>query len=164
MACIQWDKERTEAVDNLGRAFLWKGRKEVLGGEWLVTWDYVTLPKKQGALGIKNLHIRNMALMENLTTKLLSTGEGPCFGWLSRWYMQDSIPIHQHRSGDITIPGSKSNHSASTSLNKHSAATIGNATGILGRTSTAVIAKVTTDYCSPLGKKNLLLLITTNCY
>uniref|UniRef100_A0ACD5XRS3 Uncharacterized protein n=1 Tax=Avena sativa TaxID=4498 RepID=A0ACD5XRS3_AVESA len=54
----------------------------------------VTMPKAQGGLGIKNLHLHNKAMMANLTAKLLSTGTGPCFTWLANWYLQDTIPLH----------------------------------------------------------------------
>jgi hypothetical protein len=30
--------------------------------------------------------------MANLAAKLLSGGAGPCFEWLSRWYLQNQIP------------------------------------------------------------------------
>jgi hypothetical protein len=30
--------------------------------------------------------------MANLAAKLLTEGSGPCFGWLSRWYLQNQIP------------------------------------------------------------------------
>uniref|UniRef100_A0ACD5TNR2 Uncharacterized protein n=1 Tax=Avena sativa TaxID=4498 RepID=A0ACD5TNR2_AVESA len=89
---IEWDQASIEAVNKLCRAFLWKNKREVLGGQCLVTWDVVTMPKRQGGLGIRNLRLQNRALMANLASKLLSGTDGPCFGWLARWYLQNSIP------------------------------------------------------------------------
>jgi hypothetical protein len=93
MSCIAWDKSSTDMVDKLTRAFLWKNQQQVLGGQCLVAWDIVTMPKEQGGLGVRNLQKHNQALMANLATKLLSGGDGPCFGWLARWYLGQQIPV-----------------------------------------------------------------------
>jgi hypothetical protein len=50
------------------------------------------MPRKQGGLGIRKLSRHNAALMINLTTKLLTGESGPCFGWLTRWYLRNQIP------------------------------------------------------------------------
>jgi hypothetical protein len=92
MACIQWDRTTTDAIDKLTRSFLWKNKKEINGGHCLLAWEVVTMPKEQGGLGIRNLQKHNQALLSNLTTKLLTGGVGPCFGWLTRWYLQRLIP------------------------------------------------------------------------
>jgi hypothetical protein len=92
MACIKWDKTSTDAIDKLTRGFLWKNRRDILGGHCLLSWEVVTMPKEQGGLGIRNLLKHNQALLANLTNKLLTGGVGPCFGWLKRWYLQQSIP------------------------------------------------------------------------
>jgi hypothetical protein len=92
MACIQWDAASIEIINKLIRAFLWKNKKDIHGGHCLLAWEIVTMPKDQGGLGIRNLMRHNQALMANLATKLLTEGAGPCFGWLSRWYLQNQIP------------------------------------------------------------------------
>jgi hypothetical protein len=46
-----------KAIDKIGRNFLWRGRKEALGGHCLVAWNKVTSPKEFGGLGILNLHL-----------------------------------------------------------------------------------------------------------
>jgi hypothetical protein len=92
MACILWDAASIETINKLTRAFLWKNKKDIHGGHCLLAWDIVTLPKEQGGLGIRNLAKHNQALMANLAAKLLSGGAGPCFQWLSRWYLQNQIP------------------------------------------------------------------------
>ncbi|KAM0926269.1 hypothetical protein ACQ4PT_003401 [Festuca glaucescens] len=51
-----------EALRNICRAFLWKGRQEVKGGHCLVAWDKVTSPKDLGGLSIPNLRLLNLAL------------------------------------------------------------------------------------------------------
>jgi hypothetical protein len=96
MACILWDKATVEAINKITRAFLWKNKTEIHGGHCLVAWETVILPKEQGGLGIRNLLRHNQALMANLAAKLLSDGTGPCFDWLSRWYLQGQIPNEPH--------------------------------------------------------------------
>jgi hypothetical protein len=83
MACIEWDQGSIEAVDKLRRAFLWKNKEKILGGQCLVSWSIVTMPKKQGGLGIRDLRIHNKAIMANFTSKLLPNGSSPCFSWLA---------------------------------------------------------------------------------
>ncbi|KAM0924079.1 hypothetical protein ACQ4PT_005077 [Festuca glaucescens] len=51
-----------EALLKICRAFLWKGRREVKGGHYLVAWDKVASPKLLGGLGIQNLRLLNLAL------------------------------------------------------------------------------------------------------
>jgi hypothetical protein len=97
MACIEWDQGSIEAVDKLRRAFLWKNKEKILGGQCLVAWAIVTMPKKQGGLGIRDLRIHNKAVMANFTSKLLSTGSGPCFSWLANWRLQDGISTYPSR-------------------------------------------------------------------
>lgn len=93
MACIQWDKGSIEAINKTIRAFLWKNKDKVQGGNCLVSWDVVTMTKAQGGLGVRNLEIHNKAMMACLVTKVLSSANGPCFGWLATWYLDRHIPI-----------------------------------------------------------------------
>lgn len=51
-----------KAIDKIRRNFLWRGRKEALGGHCLVAWNKVTRPKEFGGLGILNLRLMNWAL------------------------------------------------------------------------------------------------------
>jgi hypothetical protein len=51
-----------KAIDKIRRGFLWKGRKDVLGGHCLVAWGKVTRPKELGGLGISDLQKLNWAL------------------------------------------------------------------------------------------------------
>jgi hypothetical protein len=62
------------------------------------TWLHGKLsffPKSKG-IGHWNLLKHNQALMANLAAKLLSNGTGPCFDWLTRWYLQGQIPNEPH--------------------------------------------------------------------
>jgi len=51
-----------KAINKIRRAFLWKGRREVLGGCCLVYWEKVQRPLELGGLGILNLEIMGWAL------------------------------------------------------------------------------------------------------
>jgi hypothetical protein len=35
-----------KAIDKIRRSFLWRGRKEAMGGHCLVAWNKVTRPKE----------------------------------------------------------------------------------------------------------------------
>ncbi|KAJ4765867.1 Ribonuclease H-like superfamily protein [Rhynchospora pubera] len=57
-------------LDRIRRAFLWKGKKSCVGGQCLVNWDSCCLPKKNGGLGILNMHVQNDALLMKWLWKL----------------------------------------------------------------------------------------------
>jgi hypothetical protein len=44
------------------RAFFWGGKKEVHGGQCLVTWDTICKPTQFGGLGVKDLRLQGLAL------------------------------------------------------------------------------------------------------
>jgi hypothetical protein len=98
MACIEWDQASIEAVDKFRRAFLLKNQDKIFGGHCLVAWEFVTMPKMQGGLGIRDLKLHNKAVMANFTSKLLSTAAGPCFSWMATWYISDTIPCSPMRN------------------------------------------------------------------
>jgi hypothetical protein len=51
-----------KAINKIRHGFLWKGRKDVLGGHFLVAWGKVTRPKDLGGLGISDLQKLNWSL------------------------------------------------------------------------------------------------------
>jgi hypothetical protein len=67
---------------------LWKGRKGVKGGHWLVAWPNVTRPTELGGLGISNLQQLRWALISRLL-------------WLQKTEIDKPwafMPIQVHRS------------------------------------------------------------------
>ena len=48
-----------KAVNKLRRAYLWSGRKQVNGGNCLVSWDKVQQPLEYGGLGTLNLEYKS---------------------------------------------------------------------------------------------------------
>jgi hypothetical protein len=40
-----------KAIDKIRRSFLWRGRKNALGGHCMVAWNKVTRPKKAWGVG-----------------------------------------------------------------------------------------------------------------
>jgi hypothetical protein len=51
-----------KAIDKLRKGLLWKGRKEVKGGYYLLSWPKVTRPKELGGLSIHDLQKLGWAL------------------------------------------------------------------------------------------------------
>jgi hypothetical protein len=49
-------------IDKIRRGFLWRGRKDVNGGNCLVSWDVVTRPLIFGGLGVPSLYYQSWAL------------------------------------------------------------------------------------------------------
>lgn len=51
-----------KSIDKIRRGFIWKGRKEVNGGNYLVSWDIITRPLNLSGLEVPNLHFRSWTL------------------------------------------------------------------------------------------------------
>jgi hypothetical protein len=59
---VQYPKWVLKAINKIIRAFLWKGRKDIKGGDYLVGWQRVCRPTDLGGLGILNLEVLSWAL------------------------------------------------------------------------------------------------------
>jgi hypothetical protein len=59
---LQCPKWVFKAIDKIRRGFLWKGRKDIKGGHYLINWNRVCRPLEQGGLGIHNLESLGWAL------------------------------------------------------------------------------------------------------
>ena len=63
MTCFPWPKESIGKMEGLLRAFFWQGKNSIKGGQCLVAWDKVVLPRANGGLGIRDLHAHNQAML-----------------------------------------------------------------------------------------------------
>jgi hypothetical protein len=83
-------------VDKIRRAFLWRGKKDIVGGLCLVSWKQVCKQKKQGGLGIRDLRDFNIALLSKWWWRLFN---GKNIIWrnlvLEELYRRRQ-PLHEH--------------------------------------------------------------------
>jgi hypothetical protein len=59
---VEFPRWAFNAMTNLQRGFLWKGRKDLKGGHCLLAWPKVTHPKVVGGLGIHDVSMLGWAL------------------------------------------------------------------------------------------------------
>ena len=58
MSCFPWPKESISKLEGLLRVFFWQGKNHAKGGQCLVAWEYVTMPRVSGGLGVRDyVHI-----------------------------------------------------------------------------------------------------------
>ena len=62
LIAIQCPKWVLQAIDKIIRGFLWKGRKDIRGGHYLVGWQRVCRPRELGGLGMHNLEVLGWSL------------------------------------------------------------------------------------------------------
>jgi hypothetical protein len=51
-----------DEINKLTRPFLWAGKKEANGGDFLLTWERVCKLECFGGIGVKNLRLPGLAL------------------------------------------------------------------------------------------------------
>ena len=71
MSCFPWPKESLAKLDGLLRAFFWQGKNKIKGGQCLMAWDRVTLPRANGGLKVRNLQAHNQAMICKFVAKVL---------------------------------------------------------------------------------------------
>ena len=71
MSCFLWPKESLSRLEKLLRAFFWQGKNTVKGGQCLVAWQFVTLPRSAGGLGIRDLPAHNQAVLTKFVSRVL---------------------------------------------------------------------------------------------
>jgi len=64
----------------------WKGATKATGGDCLVAWETVCLPKEDGGLGVKDLATQNKSLLLKNLHKLYSGDPNPWAAWIRYWY------------------------------------------------------------------------------
>src|SRR6185503_14264236 len=95
LIAIRVPKWFIRAVDKIRKSFLWKGRKEINGGSYLVAWEKVMRPIDLGGLGIHNLEIMSWALQM-------------CWLWFEktkpdRPWAGLEIPVHPNTAALFTV-------------------------------------------------------------
>lgn len=91
VTCFLWPKESIAKLESLLRAFFWQGKATVKGGQCLVAWDYVTLPKESGGLGVRDLSAHNSAMLCKFVAKILQQSDIPCFQWFEVQYCKQQL-------------------------------------------------------------------------
>ncbi|XP_044419313.1 uncharacterized protein [Triticum aestivum] len=92
MSCFAWPMESLGKLECLLRAFFWQGKSKVKGGQCLVAWDTVSLPRINGGLGIRQLQAHNQAMMCKFVSKILQSSDIPCYKWFATHYCRAALP------------------------------------------------------------------------
>ena len=71
MACFPWPKESIAKHESLMRGFFWQGKSSTKGGQCLVAWQSVTLPRTSDGLGVRDLAAHNQALLSKFVARVL---------------------------------------------------------------------------------------------
>lgn len=99
IACFLWLKESLGKLEKILRGFIWQGSNSAKGGQCLVAWDIVTLPRTSGGLGIRDLRSHNLAMICRFAAKILQASEVPCYAGFASRYCQRGIPMSASGSG-----------------------------------------------------------------
>ena len=102
MACFPWPKESIAKLESLLRAFFSQGKNSVKGGQCLVAWDYVSVPRDAGGLGVQNLTTHNHVLLCKFPARVLQSSDVPCYQWFTHQYCSIRIP-HGSANKDTAI-------------------------------------------------------------
>lgn len=81
-----------DAIDKTTRNFLWGGDGTVRKTS-MINWNTVTLPKKEGGLGIKSMRSLNMALLSKLGWRLLNEENNTWAKVLTCKYMKSEAQV-----------------------------------------------------------------------
>lgn len=79
MTCFPWPKESICKLEGLLRAFFWQGKNKVKGGQCLVAWERVILPRGSRGLRVRDLFAHNQAMLCKFVAKVLQTSGIPRF-------------------------------------------------------------------------------------
>ena len=102
MTCFPWPKESISKLEGLLHAFFWKGKSTVKGGQCLVAWDGVILPRSSGGLGVRDLAAHNQAMLCKFVAKVLHTSSIPCYQWFASQYCKEN-PSYGSNSREMTF-------------------------------------------------------------
>lgn len=70
MTCFKLPKWVIQRIDRLRKRFMWGKTSTNLEGVHLVNWPTVTLPRKNGGMGVRDLKMQNISLLKVVVAPL----------------------------------------------------------------------------------------------
>lgn len=102
MGCFLWPKQSLDKLEQILRGFLWQGKNRAMGGHCLIAWDFVTLPRHNGGLGVRDLAAHNRAMVCKVLAQILQHSYVPCYQWFASKYCQKALSTSM-QSGDTAM-------------------------------------------------------------
>ena len=97
MSVFTIPKSVLKTLDSIRRDFFWAAEETCTGAQCLVAWKNVCKPKKNGGLGLKNLHQQNNCLLMKFAVKALLPEKTPWLDWIALQHPNALIyPLDQH--------------------------------------------------------------------